>query len=439
VLFVLFFLANRRVNETVRAAFAAPSPESNTARATIGAGIGAVVVTSAIIAKVCGLLDDSLARGIGEPFVWLEGVSVWPSLALRFIGLVTMLVLWYLFLTKMDQHERSISEDFTMSLPHVRTLSRSRWAAALSGPHLNLALFDRDGNAQMNSAVGDESVGTRAIAITTLWQNYLRATGWKEMTGWIAASLFIGAILVTLTSQILSRPAFPHRGELVETLHHVLVLLNALVLWLVIFWVGYETRACARFIETLSGASTEWPEQTLVQKEEETGVSREHLDGYLKFRLIVRATQRIHQLIYLPFVSILFSVFARSNFFGAMDFPLALVFIIGLALGYSLYSASLLRKSADAARATALANYERRSLEATRSNGGKPPVAMVRPRTTPAQQPINVEQIKVLMERIRSTRDGAFAPFAQQPALQALLLPFGGYGSVQLIEYLFNL
>ena len=34
---------------------------------------------------------------------------------------------------------------------------------------------------------------------------------------------------------------------------------------------------------------------------------------------------------------------------------------------------------------------------------------------------------------------GAFAPFTQQPALQALLLPFAGYGSVQLVEYLINL
>ena len=43
------------------------------------------------------------------------------------------------------------------------------------------------------------------------------------------------------------------------------------------------------------------------------------------------------------------------------------------------------------------------------------------------------------MERIRSTREGAFAPFTQQPALHALLLPFGGYGGVQLVEYLINL
>ena len=52
---------------------------------------------------------------------------------------------------------------------------------------------------------------------------------------------------------------------------------------------------------------------------------------------------------------------------------------------------------------------------------------------------ITVEQIQVLMERIRNTQEGAFAPLSQQPALQALLLPFGGLGGVQLIEYLMSL
>ena len=112
-------------------------------------------------------------------------------------------------------------------------------------------------------------------------------------------------------------------------------------------------------------------------------------------------------------------VVSRSNFFDAMDFPLALFFVIGLALAYALHSALLLRRSAESARTKALENYEKL-------------------RSSQTWPPISVEQIKILMERIRSTREGAFAPFAQQPALQALLLPFGGYGSIQIIEYLFK-
>jgi len=150
-----------------------------------------------------------------------------------------------------------------------------------------------------------------------------------------------------------------------------------------------------------------------------------HLDDYLDFQLIVRATKRIHWLIYLPFVSILFMVLARSNFFDAMDFPLALFFVIGLALAYTLHSAQLLRRSAESARGMALEYYETQLLLQARAKDNP--------------SPISVEQIKLLMERIRETQEGAFAPFAQQPALRALLLPFSGYGSVQLIEFLFKL
>jgi len=54
----------------------------------------------------------------------------------------------------------------------------------------------------------------------------------------------------------------------------------------------------------------------------------------------------------------------------------------------------------------------------------------------PTWPPVYTEKIDRLMRRIRNTNTGVFAPFAQQPALQALLLPFGGYGGVQIIEYL---
>ena len=426
----LVALANRRVNETVRAAFAAPSPKRDAARTILYVVIGTVVVVFMILAIVWTLMDESLTQGIGEPFVWFEGVSVWPSLVVRFVCLVTMLSLWYAFL-KMIQQKEKPDTDFEIALPKIRKLDRSKLHAWLKGPHLNLALFDKEGNAETNSAVREESAEKKIIDVTTLWQNYLRATSWREMAGWIVASLLIGVILFFAAFKVLDRPSFPHRGELVKTLHFILVFSNALVLWSVIFWVGYETRACARFIETLSNARSLWSTVRLDREEASTGVPHAHLDDYLDFQLIVHATQRIHWLIYLPFVSILFMVLARSNFFDAMDFPLALVFVIGLALGYSLHSARLLRKSAEAARATAIENYETRLLTQARAIDSQPPFLMA--------SPISVEQIKILMERIRNTREGAFAPFAQQPALQALLLPFGGYGSVQIIEYLFKL
>ena len=417
---VFVYLASFRVQETVRTAWSGPSP----ARATIFLVIGVVVAVSMTLAIVSIPMNHSFDQGVGEPFVWLEGVSVWPSLVVRFAGLVTMLLLACAFYFWLRHQARQISKDFRLGRPGTKTRIRDWWPAVWTGPYLDLASFDKKGKAKTKSEVKRKNTEEK-IEVTALWRNYLRAISFREMASWIVASLIIGIVLFSAAFQVLGRPSFPHRGQLVERLHLILVVCNALVLWPIIFWVGYETRACAQFIKTLSGVPNEWPERLLDRKAKETGVPPAHLDDYLDFQLIVRATKRIHWLIYLPFVSILFMVLARSNFFDAMDFPLALFFVIGLALAYTLHSAQLLRRSAESARGMALEYYETQLLMQARAKDNP--------------SPISVEQIKLLMERIRETHEGAFAPFAQQPALRALLLPFGGYGSVQLIEFLFKL
>ena len=364
--------------------------------------------------------------------MWLEGISVWPSLVARFVGFVTTLALTLACMIWIRRQANLISKRFKLRRPKTWILARSRWSAVLTGPHLDLALVDTEGKTDPKSSGA-------AVKITTLWQNYLRATGWREMRGWILISTLIVCLLGFVPFAFLGVPSFPHRGQLVETLHHILGILNGLVLWLVIFWVGYETHACARFIEILSDERSVWPERILRREEAETGVPRAHLDDYLDFQLIVLATGRIHWLIYLPFVSILFMVLARSDLFDAMDFPLSLVFVTALALAYALCAAVLLRRSAETARTKVLTHYEARLLTQARPKDSQPPTAPDATAAGPTRPPISADQIKLLMERIRSTCEGAFAPFTQQPALRALLLPFGGYGGVQLIEYLINL
>ena len=429
---LLVALSSRRLQETMRTACNASAPEYAATRATISRVIGAVVVVFIILTVVWWLINDSLAHGVGEPFVWLEGISVWPSLIVRFLGVMTMLALCYVFLKRIQQQEKFISTRFEFPLPQTWTLARSRRSAVRTGPHLDLESFDRDGKA-------DQKPAGAAVEIVTLWQNYLRATRWREMAGWVLSSMLLVGGLGFTAFSVFGKSAFPHRGQLVETLHYILVFLNGPVLWLVIFWVSYETRACARFIETLSSVPNIWPTVLLNREETETGVPRAHLDDHLAFQVILLATQRIHWLIYLPFVQILFMVVSRSDLFDTMDFPLALVFVTGLALAFALHSVVLLRRSAESARTTAIAHYETQLLTQARAKDSQRPAAADGAAASPARQPISAEQIKILMERIRSTREGAFAPIPQQPALQALLLPFGSYGGVQLIEYLFKL
>ena len=44
--------------------------------------------------------------------------------------------------------------------------------------------------------------------------------------------------------------------------------------------------------------------------------------------------------------------------------------------------------------------------------------------------------VRTLLERMKNTREAAFLPLTQQPAVRALLIPFGGFGGVSLIQYL---
>jgi hypothetical protein len=360
-------------------------------------------------------IQTSIEHGTGEPYVWLEGVSVWPNLVIRFIGLITMLVLILVFVIRIRRQALAIVERFNLAMPSTWWLARSRFSALGIGPYVDLLAFDAQGKTRSGPPSGE-------VEVSTLWQNYLRATSWREMIGWIALSTLLVFTLSIVAFSVLDIPSFPHRGELVRYLHYLLMGMTAPILWLIIFWIGYESRACTQFIEALGHVRRQWPTHLLDREASESGIPRPYLDYYLDFQLIVAATQRIQWLIYLPFISILFMVVARSDLFDAMDFPLALIMIVIVALLYTLYTARLLSKSAAAMRAKVLAHYEE---------------ILLRLAQPQAQLHITTEQINRLIERIRNTREGAFAPLSQQPALQALLLPFGGFGGAQLIDYLF--
>jgi len=110
------------------------------------------------------------------------------------------------------------------------------------------------------------------------------------MKWWIGASIVITLVLVLTMVSIWDEPSFPHRGTLVLDLHRFLFIPHTIVFWLIIFWVGYETRACVQFINSLSGVRNKWPKSLLLRKAKETRISPAHLDDYLDFQLIVQTT-----------------------------------------------------------------------------------------------------------------------------------------------------
>lgn len=355
-----------------------------------------------------------------EPFRWLEGVSMWISLFLRYIGFVLTFILLLASIVYIHHGASSISRDYLLDqkLEPPNTLKkRKKIAAMLNGPFFDSASFNIH-----------DSADSSDTKISTLWQTYIRVTSLPETISWILLCYFIACLatwMMFLASG--SWPSFPHRGWFVEMLYYPLIFINITVFCLAIFWVSYQSRSCAQFIKMLKNimknGNLQWPDEFLMRKEREFGIPKDHLTDYLGFELMRRAAQRIRWLIYLPFVSILFVIIARNDLFDAMDFPLTLVIVIGITLIFALSSEVVLHRCAVTMRFTVLNRYEERLMK------------ILAPQQEKLQPSASAEQIKLLMDRIRNNNKGVFVPIYEQPAIRALLLPFGGFGGAQLMEY----
>ena len=85
-------------------------------------------------------LDIYPAHTYGEPFLLLEGVSVWPNLVIRFAGIMMILLFIYFFHPRREREIEAIEHNFGLC---KTTCLRSCREAVLQGPFLNLCAAKR--------------------------------------------------------------------------------------------------------------------------------------------------------------------------------------------------------------------------------------------------------------------------------------------------------
>ena len=166
----MVILANRHLQQLLSSAFNAHAPSHAEAKNALTGVIVALLIT-ALIVEFIGKTNQSLEQGVGEPFKWLEGVSVWPSLTISFTSLILVTALIWGLKFRLKQDANFISRYFSLDLPSSCKLARSRVSAIFVGPHIDLSRLDKDGR---TIPEGSEKPDTK-IHISTLWQNYFYA------------------------------------------------------------------------------------------------------------------------------------------------------------------------------------------------------------------------------------------------------------------------
>ena len=384
-----------------------------------------------------------------EPFALFQGISIWPTEALRLLAAllaVAFLVIAWCDLRESD--EKLLSESALCGSPSPERKTPPQEASSHcpqdNSPEENPASPNNGPKKKAASQLWRTRkgvwlsfkkpitfwLGRNTIAfwdwpangktsVRELWSDY-KHRGSTGNRGWrVGLATLIYGLFGLCLMLCLRFPVAPARDGFSRSVDIFCLFISVVSMIVLIFFVVDATRLCRRFITHLSSSATEWPLEARQEYGRGRSMSSEPLAEWLKVKLIAARTVVSGRLIYYPFIVLLIMILSRHSCFDNWDWPASLIIIFGLNSLYAVACVFMLRRAAERARDNLVAGLNEQLLGGT----GRP-------------EEDSVKQIERTIERIRSMKEGAFAPFLRQPVVAAALLPFGGIGGLALLEHL---
>jgi hypothetical protein len=332
------------------------------------------------------LVAEYLARYGGEPVSLFQGISIWPSEAIRLLVGLLGIHFCAKSVAAIDESNGELATVFHLNDPPEH---------------------------------GDEEKG-RVVA-STIWRQYLAAGSFaarvKRIRLPFVAYYAFGFALVGM----MGMPRVPGRGEFDVLLNFVITVLFAVsvTIFLLFFVIDVMWLNRVMLINKLMDSPTRWPEKLLQQYRPGEGDSKIDacLSELLDVKLIAARTAVTGPLIYWPFLLLALMIVSRLHYFDDWDFPIALIVVFALNAAGAIFAALTLRQSAEYARRRALETLHKLLYEATISTEGK-----VAP--DPRDRAL-AATARSAIEEVENLSTGAFGSFTQNPVVQAILLPGG--------------
>jgi hypothetical protein len=374
-----------------------------------------------------------------EPFAPLSGVSTWPSELLRTLAIV--LFAWFLdeAWCRSVEATQGIGENYRLfqaKPPETRTVTG--WKRLLAAVYWLQPPTALEG---------------RRVDGAKLWNQYRmlmdsgprleRVVVWLVLSG--LALLLVAVVVNALTDA--PWPGLPARGLADRFLFGITLVLSTLAVVVLLVLVADLTVLTMWFVDRLRDGRTVYPTPTVSRFADELGPELRKqacyaiapyperrkglgpdpahensiLDDWIDTRLLAEHTEATGRLIIFPFILVALLVVARSRLFDNWEIGGAVLVVLVIYLLWSIALAAMLNFSAEQARRKALDSMEAdlRWLKGAGKDYEK-----------------LAETFEGLIKDVRSLRKGAFAPFFEQPLVQAILVPLGGAGGVQLLDWL---
>jgi hypothetical protein len=374
-------------------------------------GLAVILLLGAgVIARWDYFAAAATEHGLGEPLAWTQGISVWPSIALRVIAAILAVCL---ILDAWREHQDNLKEvhaEFFAVEGKAADKPDAKFFGERPGPFS--VTWD------MLSYRLLESNERGRVRIGDAWKVYATKSALWPSVYRIAVYVLLMLMLFTFLTYLFEPPNVPWRGKLREVYQDVTTPVVFFML-ILIFLVVDSTLLCLRFVDVLRKHETLWPRETHRPFERRLKFQDPLLDEWIDLNFIAKRTNCISKLIYFPFAIFALMIMARSTAFAEFALNVPIIATQAIAFAIIFGCALALCISAEKARETAKTRLTER-LVAVRARIGSDR---------------KVSQLEMLLKLVDNLRQGSFVPLSQQPPIRALLLPIGGLGWTALLDY----
>ena len=389
-------------------------------RARVEAGlIGLIVAAAAAACYNWGRLANWLTEyGDGEPMALLQGVSVWPTVLLRVLGVVLSGYLLWRAWRKLDENLFEIAQELNLPNPSLAITAARKGAEGQT-------IWKKLARIFSYSLREHQPDPSKPYKIKIAWCEYVyQGRSAARLLRVVVYTAVMYCLWFYVISPLLGQAVTPQRGDFARHVLRYTSKVEIICMMAVMYVVFDATWLCLGFVKDLCRSSTEWPSKTRAQFEDRLGLEPRFIDKWIDLDFVAKRTRCISTLIYYPFILIALVIVTRSTVFANYT-PNPKIFVFqGTCLAIVFGCAIALCWAAQAMRNAA----KQKLMDGIICAKG--------PRAKDlGEDSGSVGQLETLLVRLDDLREGAFSPLSQQPLVRALLLPAGSFGWTTLLEH----
>jgi hypothetical protein len=305
-------------------------------------------------------------NGLGEPMFLFEGISAWPTVALRLLAVLISLsaLAWgwrnlrinraeietafHLHL-HMRKYEMTLWGQFRRLIRRSKGWAFRRWCNELG--HCLLLIFfpllsaSEEWSKTCEPAQAACTDGRKMISIARFWGEHCvcGSFGARLLRAILATWLYV--VVTSVLFVIWPMEGTPVRDESAWWMWSWLI--PTLMFQILVFWVVDANLLLTRFIRHLSEHHAIWPGRLQLQHKKIFGTLKHPcIDEWVDLQLIAKRTSAVNRLIYAPTVVMLILLASRSSLFDNWPTPPGLMISYLLTALVLLTSALSLRRAA---------------------------------------------------------------------------------------------